>query len=141
MPPKIAIGSGSRIIEIDGAWVVEMWTPNGWSREAAQAAFDVVRESERVHCILEGDAMLWSPGEAWVFDTWNVKSGVWRRVNSSDEDGRVITKAAFEARFPKLPPLPAIAFQRVASPPLDKLRSAVSKEVEERDQYSPRRRP
>jgi hypothetical protein len=53
----------------------------------------------------------WAPGEAWV-----VREGTdsWVRVEDASVgmDGRVLSKAAFDAMFPSVPPLPSKAFQR-----------------------------
>jgi hypothetical protein len=57
--------------------------------------------------VVDGDPSVWGPGEAWVFS-----SGAWARGHSSEigMDGRVLSKAAFDAKFPSLPPLPSNAF-------------------------------
>ena len=52
---------------------------------------------------LDGDPFVWAPGKAWL-----LVDGSWRPANSSEigMDGRVLSKAAFAAKFPALPPLP-----------------------------------
>lgn len=55
---------------------------------------------------IDGDAFVWTPGEAWV-----CSDGKWSRANSAEVgmDGRVLPKDAFRAKFPSLPPLPSDA--------------------------------
>ena len=57
---------------------------------------------------VDGDPFVWTPGEAWV-----LVNGTWREANSSvvGMDGRVLPKAAFEAKFASLPALPSNAFR------------------------------
>jgi hypothetical protein len=57
---------------------------------------------------IDGEAFAWVPGEAWVAKD----GGSWVPVNSSivGMDGRVLSKAAFAAKFPSLPPLPRSSF-------------------------------
>jgi hypothetical protein len=59
-------------------------------------------------CVWEGVPAFWSPGEAWA-----LVRGSWMRVHSADvgNSGRVLDAAAFDAKFPDLPPLPTEAFQ------------------------------
>jgi len=53
----------------------------------------------------EGEPFVFRPGEAWV-----VREGAssWSRTCSAEigMGGRVLSKAAFDAKFPSLPPLP-----------------------------------
>jgi hypothetical protein len=53
---------------------------------------------------IDGEAFAWVPGEAWV-----LKGGSWVRVNSAElgNEGRVLSKAAFDAKFGSVPPLPS----------------------------------
>ncbi|MGY8705127.1 hypothetical protein RAD16_05210 [Bradyrhizobium sp. 18BD] len=67
---------------------------------------------------IDGEAFVWAPGEAWIFD-----GSKWSRANSAEigMDGRVLSKEAFRAKFPSLPPLPSSAFHsddvRAEAPP------------------------
>jgi hypothetical protein len=61
----------------------------------------------------DGEPFIYSSSEAWT-----VRKGVtaWSRADSSEiaMGGRVLTKAAFDAKFPSLPPLPV-----TDAPPID----------------------
>jgi hypothetical protein len=56
---------------------------------------------------LDGDAVVWGPGEAWV-----CSDGKWSRGNSSEVgmDARLLSRNAFRAKFGDLPPLPETSF-------------------------------
>jgi hypothetical protein len=49
--------------------------------------------------LLDGDPFMWRPGEAWV-----LTEGSWRPANSSEigMDGRVMSKDAWDAKFPSM---------------------------------------
>lgn len=58
---------------------------------------------------LDGEPVAWTPREAFVFDT-QAKS--WKPANAAEVgmDGKVLSPAAFAARFPALPAPPMTAF-------------------------------
>ena len=62
----------------------------------------------------EGEPFVWTPGEAWV-----VREGstTWSRADSAEigMGGQPLSKAAFDAKFPSLPPPPRL---HIDSPPL-----------------------
>jgi hypothetical protein len=68
---------------------------------------------------IDGDPFAWVPGEAWVAKD----GGPWVRVNSGEvaNNGRVLSKAAFAAKFPsrrtsRLPPAPPIRKDALMTP-------------------------
>jgi hypothetical protein len=56
----------------------------------------------------DGDPVIATLGEAWLF-----ADGGWKRVHSADAgmESRLLSRAAFDRKFPRLPALPSDAFQ------------------------------
>jgi len=67
----------------------------------------------------DGEPFVLAKGPGWI-KAWSVRDGSdsWTRVDDAavSMEGRVLSRAAFDAKFPSLPPLPSSDFQAGSAP-------------------------